>query len=93
MTVFEETGAAEGGARPAWLRVSTGLRPLARTLRRLRRRLDAHYRLSDFNERLIYDLGIEPIDLRSLRNTRRGDAFMRLRRMRSRRAARRWQLG
>jgi len=82
LAVFEETGAAGQDARPLGMRFSTWLQRLRRLMRRIGRWLDVYYSLSDFNERLIYDLGIEPIDLRKIRDPSRGNAVLRLRRMR-----------
>lgn len=93
MTAFEETGMAGQNARPLSRRFLAGLQRLRRLMRRIGRRLDVYYGLSDFNERLIYDLGIEPIDLRSIRDPRRGEAVLRLRRMRRRVKAKPWRLG
>lgn len=89
MAVFEDSGPAGQDARPLSRRFSAGLRRLTRLMRRIGRRLDIHYSLSDFNERLIYDLGIEPVDLRKIRDPRRGEALLRQRRMRTRAKTRR----
>lgn len=96
MTTMSESGAVRPGMHAARPRLSSGLRRLWRLLRRARRGRETYFSLSQFDQRLIYDLGIEPLELRSIASGRQSEVILRLRRMRRRSAARqrsRWAAG
>lgn len=96
MTVMSESGLVRPGMHAVRPGLASGLRRLWRLLRRARRGRETYFSLSQFDQRLIYDLGIEPLELRSIASGRQSEVILRLRRMRRRSAARqrsRWADG
>ncbi|GLQ56993.1 hypothetical protein GCM10010862_42520 [Devosia nitrariae] len=82
MATHDETGVGRQASPLFTPRVSAGFHALRTILRFARRRLDAWFSLSGFDEQLIYGLGIDPLPLAGSQHRHRTEALLRLVRMR-----------
>jgi len=62
--------------RPVWHKLQRRLRALLVQIRRRNRRARAYLELSHLDEALLYDLGIDPLELRQARADHRARAML-----------------